>query len=1665
MTAGRGILGMAIGLAAVATLLALASLLTGHEPAQAQSSGPTVTGVDVTSDAGSDDTYLLGETIRVTLTFSESVDVTGTPRLKIDMDPADWGEKWAGYVSGSGTASLTFTHTVVEPNYSTQGIAVLENTLELNGGTIRSASSQTDADLSHTGLAHDSSHKVDWHRSPPAPTPEPTPTQAPSVTGVSVTSNAGDDDTYLLGETIRVTLTFSDSVNVTGSPRLKIDMDPAEWGEKWAEYASGSGTTSLTFTHTVVEPNLSRQGIAVLENTLELNGGSIKSASSQTDADLSHTGLGHDASHKVDWQRSQPNRAPVINEQAQYYDWFTGRGNAPRGMLVWKPFHDIFTDPDGDELTYTASVPDDQSDLVEPLAIRLEREVNGGEIWNILFFEADANDDWKTISPALSDPVTVTVTLTATDPGGLSVSSDGYFVIDWDSHPEVVSAVADEQAIELTFDTAVEDTSAPTPEQFTVNVVNGDGSTSTVSVSSVSVNGAVVTLGLASALTSGQTVTLDYVHDADTPLKRDSDGGDHAPSFSGQAVDMSQLEPPGEPQNFAVSSDAGDLNLSATWDAVEDATSYKLRWRESGGEFDAANAITVNDAIWVITVSGYGRWEVRAQGCNDAGCGPEASSTVEVVKAVSLRLARAVDTEGNVRPRTISASWDAVASSTSYKLRWERTGANPPAREQAQDQSDAAVRQTRAAAQSPALDRQASGDGGQKENTRTANQLTFAAEQTSADITVPDDGAYRVELQALDDDEELIALAHGHVDQAHSQPDTTPPRIEHGVIDGNKVTLYFNEPLDEGSVGGFIRTFMQVSKHTWRLDPTHGGSRPVRDNVEIRGNKVTFDLGSLRARVGLRVQGEYVRHNGSLRDLAGNPVSTPYRRYIVQWSTGWRVFDNVTGLPHVTGVEISSDAGADRLYADGETIRVKVTFSESVDVTGTPRLKIDLDRAYGGDRWASYESASGTTTLVFAYTVAEGDISTEGVAVLWDTLDLNGGRIRSTGTHRNAHLWYAGLEHDPEHKVEWGQPVPTPWVTGVAISSDPVNDDTYAYGETIQVAVTYDQAVNVTGTPRLKIDLDRASGGERWASYASGSGTTTLEFAYTVAEPDRSSEGVAVLRDTLDLNDGAIRSTDTHRNARLRHAGLDLKGGTIRSVATPPDVRLWHAGLDHDADHMVDWRRSSPGPPWVIDVAVSSDPGDDGTYALGDTIQVTATFSKPVNVDTTGGTPRLKIRMAPHLYWFDTDDAERWANYAGGSGTAELTFTYTVLGVNRSTYGVAVLGNTLELNGGTIRSTATPPVNAHLQYEGLRHDQDHRVDGVTPALQGVAVSGTKVSLNFSEALDGASVPPPSAFTVKRTPQGGVEETVGLSGSPTIAGGAVILTLANAVMATDTGVKVSYAKPTAAGANKLKDLASNEAASFTDQAADATDTTPPRLVRGEIDGDVMTIYFSEALDEDSVSVNAGDSFRVNLDYRSNWPQDGQCPVRNRTFTTSPREVYVSGNTVVLVGLNNDERRRVNVLWTLTNLVYRADVTVTKRLRDLSGNPVSTPRHSWGNQWRTRFIFLENVTRLPWPRSATVDGKQLTLIFSAPMDGNSKPVAGAFTVRVNRSAVSLDSANPVSVSSREVTLTLATAVASGDAVTVSYAKPESSPLRNVVCERAPSFTDQTVTNSTP
>ena len=183
---------------------------------------PWISSAAVTSEPGRDDTYGLDDTIRVTLTLSEAVDVTGAPRLKFKMNP-DQGQFWADYESGSGTNSLAFSYHVAEPDTSPRGIAVPEQTLDLNGGAIRSVDMPTDAHLViRGGLAHDLGHRVDWRRPPQPP-------GSPSVTGLAISSEPDTGNSYTLGETIRVTLTFSEAVDVTGNAAPQ-DQDGPELG-------------------------------------------------------------------------------------------------------------------------------------------------------------------------------------------------------------------------------------------------------------------------------------------------------------------------------------------------------------------------------------------------------------------------------------------------------------------------------------------------------------------------------------------------------------------------------------------------------------------------------------------------------------------------------------------------------------------------------------------------------------------------------------------------------------------------------------------------------------------------------------------------------------------------------------------------------------------------------------------------------------------------------------------------------------------------------------------------------------------------------------------------------------------------------------------------------------------------------------------------------------------------------------------------------------------------------------------------------------------------------------------------------------------------------------------------------------------------------------------
>ena len=97
-------------------------------------------------------------------------------------------------------------------------------------------------------------------------------TSVPTVTGVTSTTN---NDSYKQGETIAITVAFSEVVNVTGTPQLTLETGGSD---AVVNYSSGTGSNTLTFNYTIGAGHTSSDLDYKATSSLGLNGGAIKDA-------------------------------------------------------------------------------------------------------------------------------------------------------------------------------------------------------------------------------------------------------------------------------------------------------------------------------------------------------------------------------------------------------------------------------------------------------------------------------------------------------------------------------------------------------------------------------------------------------------------------------------------------------------------------------------------------------------------------------------------------------------------------------------------------------------------------------------------------------------------------------------------------------------------------------------------------------------------------------------------------------------------------------------------------------------------------------------------------------------------------------------------------------------------------------------------------------------------------------------------------------------------------------------------------------------------------------------------------------------------------------------------------------------------------------------------
>ena len=188
--------------------------------------------------------YTLTDTITLIVTFNVPVTVAaGVPSLALNTAPS---QGIATYVSGSGSATLTFTYVVIADQATDQLDVSGSNALLLNGSTITDQHANPASLIVPFGTATGSLASSSTISILTAATATP----ASVVSLTSPTANG----VYNTGALIEIDVNYTSPVTVTGTPILALNAQ-GTGVQATAFYSSGSGSTLLKFLYTVQSGN------------------------------------------------------------------------------------------------------------------------------------------------------------------------------------------------------------------------------------------------------------------------------------------------------------------------------------------------------------------------------------------------------------------------------------------------------------------------------------------------------------------------------------------------------------------------------------------------------------------------------------------------------------------------------------------------------------------------------------------------------------------------------------------------------------------------------------------------------------------------------------------------------------------------------------------------------------------------------------------------------------------------------------------------------------------------------------------------------------------------------------------------------------------------------------------------------------------------------------------------------------------------------------------------------------------------------------------------------------------------------------------------------------------------------------------------------------------
>jgi len=484
-------------------------------------------------------------------------------------------------------------------------------------------------------------------------------------------------------------------------------------------------------------------------------------------------------------------------------------------------------------------------------------------------------------------------------------------------------------------------------------------------------------------------------------------------------------------------------------------------------------------------------------------------------------------------------------------------------------------------------------------------------------------------------------------------------------------------------------------------------------------------------------------------------------------------------------------------YKAGQNVDFTVSFSAAVTVSGSPRVVLQV----GGtpSYYANYLSGTGSNTLTFRYTPSAGANGTVSASA---NLDLNGGSIKNGTSNSVANTsltgTYSGLVIDTT--------APAKASSGAITASDVDTNGSYTQGDTI--TLTFSEPVLVSSVTAGNLSVSSKTLGTGAAvsaqspsnGYATifvltlGTGTSvasgdTLTIAASNVVDQAGNTASAAVNFTLPVFNTAptassvsLSGTTTAGNAltgsySYNDADSDTQNtsgsgtsyrwvrSTDNSVATTGDNTAVSSGFTLGTNQTYTLVAGDVGKylfycvtpvasagittgaetcssasaqvsaPAATSISSINSPSN-GYYKAGTTLTFTVNLGAAVTVT---GTPRIAVNLGGSTVY---------ANYASGSGTSALSFSYTVQSGDTAASGISI-SSPVQLNGGTIQDaysqtptlTFTPPTLSGVLVDTTVPDKasSGAITANDADATGSYTVGDTLTLTFSEPVATASL--------------------------------------------------------------------------------------------------------------------------------------------------------------------------------------------------------------------------------------------------------------------------------------------------------------------------------------